>query len=233
MSAVQRQSKRKDFIWAARVSLLFLTAAVGELLLYLAWPHIDDNDPFPTFEIQLAVVASISIFLIPHTLGALARNERPTIYLPAGIIGILLTVVSTMSPVLLVFTIPLVLVPSCVYLARSRFAPPPRIGPAVATPVLVALAVGSVWALFLRGDDSRCYYQARLGNGREIHRVVHGNPDQLSISPPSRPGAVIESSGCTSDVTTANESLLSLGLHAFLLVLGKRMGDSVHSTQAC
>jgi hypothetical protein len=225
MSALQRQSGRKEFMWAARVSLVFLTAASGELLLYLAWHHIDDNDPFPSFEIQLAVVASISIFLMPHTLGALARNRRPTLYLPAGIIGVLLTVASTMSPVLLIFTVPLVLVPSGVYLARTRFSPPPRMGPELTAAVLVALAIGSVWALFLRNDDSRCYYRARLRNGREIHRVVRGNPEQLSLNAPSRQGTVVEESGCSSDITTYNESLLSLGLHASLLLLARRMAD--------
>ncbi len=214
-----------------RIAWVVALAALAETVLYFSWSHIDDNDRFPSIEIQLAVVAGVAIFFMPHTLAALARNERPSLYLPAGLIGILLTVASMMSPVLLILTVPLVLVPSGVYLARTRFTPRPTVSEALTAPVLVAIAIASVWSLFLRGDDYRCYYRAKLRDGTEVYREVQGSSSsfgssgQLSLGPP-RKNVVLEESGCSSDVTTYVESGLSLSLHAFLLLLARQMGES-------
>ncbi|MGH2807703.1 MAG: hypothetical protein ACRDKT_10560 [Actinomycetota bacterium] len=134
--------------------------AVCEVLLYLLWSGIDDNTPFPSLEIQLGFVAGVSIFFMPHVLARLARHDRPSLYLAAGTLGILLTIGSTISPVLLIGTVPLVLIPSSVYLARYRRRPRPRAWTAAATPLLVAIGIAVVMALFLSSSDQRCYERA-------------------------------------------------------------------------
>ncbi|HYI45187.1 MAG TPA: hypothetical protein VE174_06980 [Actinomycetota bacterium] len=199
------------------------SVALLEGLLYLSWSHIDGNDPFPSLEIQVAFVSGVGLFFMPHTLAAIARRGRPSLYPAAGTIGILLTLASALSPVLLIMTLPLVLIPSCVYLARTRFKP--HATGILATPLLVLIAIASVWSLlFLSTNDGRCYYYVKFRNGTEIYRRFHGDSGEVgSMELPYRRRAVEEETSCSSDVTTAVESSLSLGLHGLMLVLGRAM----------
>jgi len=198
----------------ALVAAVVLVSA--EAVLYLSWPHIDDSDPFPSPEIQLGFIATISIFLIPHVLAFLARRDRPSLYLAAGLLGVLVTLATTFSIVMFA-AIPLVLIPSCVYLARYHRSPRPRAPVAVTVPLIVVLGVGSVVALFLSNSDQRCY---------EVRRLRDGTLDYDSVTESEAMYATVNEigGGCSSDVFAYYETLTSLGLQLLLYRLGWALG---------
>lgn len=166
-----------------------IIVSAAELLLHMAWPHLDDNDPVPSIELQLGLVAAVVAFLLPHFLAGVASRERPTLLLPAGLLGALVTFFSSISPFLLLATVPLVLLPSIVYLVGWGIGagrPLPR------NPFLpVLLVLGGIGALLvlLATQDARC-----------------------------------QGDSCTSDVIAWHESIVSLGLAAFVLRAGWNFG---------
>jgi hypothetical protein len=213
------------------IAIGVVLAAALEGCLYLSWVHIDDNDAFPSLEIQLNFIAGIAIFFMPHTLAALARRGRPSLYLAAGLIGVILTVASVLSPVLLILTLPLVLIPSCVYLLRTKLSTKPRAPELITNLLMLLLAIASVWALlFMSTNDTRCYYRARFKDGHEIYREFHGSSAEGSVAIRYRPRAIEEESGCSSDVTTVAESTISLMLHGTMLLLGSVMKSRLSPT---
>lgn len=197
-----------------------ILVATAELALYRLWPLIDDNDPPPSLEQQLALAAALTVLVLPHVIAWLGRRERPWLLTVAGGLGVLLTLVSIMGFTLILFTIPFLLVPSVVYLMRGKPSASPPPGAAVLflfTALLCALAVGS---LFLT-EDPRCSIVVRREG-----KLVHEKPRTCDPYNSGRLGADIVSWSGSSDTIALHESLLSLALSGAVIVVCIR---STHS----
>ena len=198
-----------------RTSILIVVAGIvaAEVAFRLLWPSLDDNDPVPGIESQLAVVAAIGLVVLPHVIGLLTRRRR-WLYKVAGAVGIVLTLGSAIDPILLVIAVPVWLIPSIAYLLASR---EPEGTPRVPLVALVlgsiALTVGAVLSLFLT-DDPRCTIVTEQ-DGKAVYEAQHPcNP-----SDSGRLGLdVIEWSG-TDDTFALHESILSLVLTGGVVVL--------------
>ena len=202
----------------ARWPTLLAAIVIFELALYRLWPLIDDNDPPPTIEQQLAMAAAVVLLTLPHSLAWLGRSRRWLLSV-AGSLGIVLTVVSVLGFSLIFFTIPLVLVPSIVYLMRGS-GDGSRAGTAGLTAAVIALAIGASAAFFLT-EDPRCSITVRRDG-----KLVQETPSPCDPYNSGRLGPeVVEWSG-TSDAIAWHESLLSLGLSGLALALCVRSGSA-------
>lgn len=198
-----------------KLNLVVVGLIAAELALYLSWSHIDDNDPFPGLEQQLGFTAAITVFLLPHVLAWLARYGRPTLLLPAGLIGIVLTLLSSIS-MLVFFIVPTVLIPSICYLVRWTFNSRRRI----ASSMVLALFMvpGAIAAAFvlLATQDPRCHAEiARQGSATFV---------SMSEQQASQPTPSHVSVSCTSDAVALHESGSSLLLSGLILGSGWRHG---------
>jgi uncharacterized membrane protein YdfJ with MMPL/SSD domain len=61
--------------WKPILVALFAIVA-AEACLQLLWPILDDNDPVPGIESQLAVLAAVALAVLPHVIALLARRRR-------------------------------------------------------------------------------------------------------------------------------------------------------------
>jgi hypothetical protein len=62
-----------------RAAVVAAVSAALEVVLRVAWPLIDDNDPVPTLENQLAVLAALCLLELPHALAVLGYRGRPVL----------------------------------------------------------------------------------------------------------------------------------------------------------
>lgn len=197
----------------------WLLGLVGLLLieqaLFRLWPLVDDNDAPPGLELQLGVAAPILLLLLPHIVAFLGRTRRWLLPV-AGSLGIVVTILSLAGFTLIFFTVPLLLVPSIVYLMRGAGAP--RSIPSTAS-LVVALALLSVAAagvLFLT-EDPRCTILVRRGG-----ELVYEVPDTCDPSSSGRLGPEIIEWSATSDTIALHESALSLLLSGAAIALCAR-----------
>lgn len=184
-----------------------------ELLLHLSWSSIDDHDPFPSIEQQLALTAAIVVFLLPHILAFMARYERPTLLLPAGLMGVLLTVVSSIS-VIVLFAIPTVLIPSILYLVKWGIGwhrpIPAKVGHLL---LMIPASIVAVFVLFAT-EDPRCHAAVERAGKRvyvPLQEDAASLPNRLEVS-------------CTSDAIALHESGASLTLSGLIIALSWRHG---------
>ncbi|HEY7874486.1 MAG TPA: hypothetical protein VIG64_05115, partial [Actinomycetota bacterium] len=191
-----------------------LSAVVGvvalEVALRVAWPMVDDNDPVPGLEQQAAVVAVVTLALLPHLIALLARR-RPRLLKAAGTVGIGLTLASIWMAFFymafaLIFIAPLLwLLPSIFYLVASRKAGgEARLSMPVLVLGMLPLIVGASLSLLLT-DDPRCTLVVRRGGD-----LVHQQQDPCYPSSSGRLGVDVVSWSGTDDAIALHESLLSL-----------------------
>ncbi|MGI8775550.1 MAG: hypothetical protein ACR2KQ_11195 [Actinomycetota bacterium] len=127
-----------------------------QLLLSQAWPRIDDNDPPPRFEQQLGVAAAVIAFALPHVVAAIARRRNRRFFTLAGLMAVLLTLTSVISPFTMILSIPLFLIPGAVYLDKGLRATDEGPAPTGAlTGICLVLTFGAIGAFFLT-QDPRC-----------------------------------------------------------------------------
>ncbi len=193
-------------LWRTAVALGALVAA--EIGLQLLWPYVDDNDPAPTLEQQLAVVAALSLLALPHAIAVLGYRGRPALLKVAGVVALLLGVVTLPTITLAFVGIPLLLLPAFFYLVASRDSGP---GGRLPTPVLALVAglcaLGAAAAFFLT-DDPRCSVTVGEAGGatslEEQACDATGSSGRLGVREIAWSG--------TSDVIAFHESLPSLAL---------------------
>lgn len=198
-----------------KVSHVAIGVIAAELALYLSWSHIDDNDPFPGLEQQLAFTSAITVFLLPHVLAWLARYERPTLLLPAGLIGIVLTLLSSIS-MLVFFIVPTVLIPSICYLVRWSFNPQRRIASSIVLSLLMVPGAIAAAFVLLATEDPRCHAEI---DRQGTTTFVSMTEEQASQPTPSHVGV-----SCTSDAVALHESGTSLVLSGLILGSAWRHG---------
>ncbi|MDQ3914845.1 MAG: hypothetical protein M3323_05860 [Actinomycetota bacterium] len=191
-------------------------ALVGlEIALQMLWPYVDDNDPVPTLENQLALLAALVLLALPHAIAVLGYRGRPALLKVAGAVALLLGIATLLPITTAAVGIPLLLVPSFFYFVASRGA---GAGGRVATPVLVVVAgfcaLGAAAAFFVT-QDPRCEVTVREPGGSTSVEAqtcdLTGSSGRLGVREISWSG--------TSDVIAFHESLpslaLSLGAFAF------------------
>lgn len=189
---------RRGAVWLA-------VAVALEIALYRLWPVIDDNDPPPTIEQQLALAAAVVLLTLPHLIAWFGRRRRWLLQV-AGSLGIALTVVSVLGFSLIFFTIPLLGIPSVVYLVRGSSAPAPEVGLGGLTTAVIALAIGSAAAFFLT-EDPRCSITIRRDG-----ELVQQSPATCDPYNTGRLGPEVVQWSGSSDTIAWHESLISLAL---------------------
>ena len=200
-----------------RCLLAAFAIIVAESTLRFAWPRIDDNDPLPGFELQLGIVAVLMAFALPHLVAFSARGDRLELLLPAGLIGLVMTFFSSISFFLLVITVPLVLLPSLVYLVTWGIgAGRPTMANPGLVPMMVLMGTGALLVL-MAAQDARCMIATEAEGGGLNYRSV-----DVSVAE-GRLSNEIVSAGCSSDVIAFHESLISLALSG--LVIATARGD--------
>lgn len=197
------------------LAFLVIAVLVGALL-YELWPLIDDNDPPPSLESLLAVAAALLLLTLPHTIAWLGRRARWLLRV-AGILGITITLLSVVGFTVIIITIPLVGIPSVIYLKRGASAPDRPARVAGLTMAVIALAIGATASFFLT-EDPRCSITVRQDG-----ELVHSTPPTCDVSGSSSSSGtlgpeVVEWSG-TSDTIAWHESLLSLALSGISIAL--------------
>ena len=148
--------------WGA-VALATLVAF--ELLLHWVWPYVDDNDPVPRLEKQIAVLAALSLLALPHAIAVLGYRGRPALLKVAGTVALLLGLVSLLPVTLAIVGIPLLLLPSFFYFVAARNS---GRGGRVPTPVLAVAAAScalAAAAAFFFTEDPRCEVGRRAAGG--------------------------------------------------------------------
>ena len=198
-----------------RVVVAALLVGVGELALYALWPLVDDSDPPPAVDQQLALAAVLFLLALPHVLARLAYRDRPWLFQIAGGLGIVLTLVSVLGFSIIFVTIPLVLIPSILYLARHPSSAHPAIGTGPLFGIVVVLCLGAVGAFFLT-QDPRCSITMRRDG-----RLVRTEPPvcNAASSGTETVGAEVVERSASSDSVALHESLLSLALSGTALAL--------------
>ncbi len=196
--------------WAAGTVAV---VAVFELVLHLLWPLVDDNDPVPGVEQQLALAAAVGLGALPHVVAAIGRRRNRRLLAVAGSLGVLLTLASALSVVLLVVTIPLLLVPSVFFFVASFDGARPRLPTAVLMLASLALATGAAASFFLT-EDPRCTRLIRRDGGEAYENATPCDSSASGLLG----GREIGWSG-TSDTVALHESSLSLTLSAAVVAL--------------
>ena len=186
-----------------------------EVALYLLWSRIDDNDPPPTLEQQLAVAAGVLLFVLPHLIAVGGFRGRPSLLRVAGFVGILLTCLSFLGHSTILVTIPFVLIPSVVYLVLGQRKPDerPRVGALWLTLASILLVSGAGWSLFLT-EDPRCTILVRRAGQLVYEEPATCDPTNSGVLGPP----VVEWSG-TSDTIAWHEALLSVLLSGATLTM--------------
>jgi hypothetical protein len=197
---------RTTAIWAGVLIL-------GEVALYGLWPLIDDNDAAPSAEQQLAFAAAMLLLCFPHLLAYLARRDRPWLLRVGGSAGILLTLASVMGFSLIFVTIPLVFIPSVIYLMRGRSSAQPVIGTAGLFVIVALLTLAAVGAFFLT-EDPRCSILVRRDGG-----LVYTEPAVCDPNNSGRLGGNVVGWSGSSDTIALHESLSSLALTGSAIAL--------------
>ena len=201
--------KHRRLVWAAAGLTVF------EMILHQAWHHIDDNDSVPGIDQQLAFLSAVTVFLLPHILASMAKQDRQSLLLPAGLIGLVLTIASSISPVVLL-VIPTVLVPSIFYLVHWAIgAHRPTMSPSILPLLMVPAAIAAAFVL-LATEDPRCYVEVQRGDKTVsvlLNRQQENVPSRLSVS-------------CSSDVVALHESGASLFVTGLIINIGWRFGYS-------
>lgn len=179
-----------------------------ELALQELWPRIDSDDPAPTLENQLAVVAALALLALPHLIAVLGYRGRPALLRVAGVVALLLGIATLVPVTTAIVGIPLLLVPSFFYFVASRGA-----GESGRVPTAVLAVVAGVCALagaaaFFITEDPRCEATRRdPGGGVSVSRFACGPDEGTAVL-----GVADLSYSSTSDVVTFRESLPSLAL---------------------
>lgn len=193
-----------------RLVVAIAVVVTGEIVLYLVWPLLDDNDAPPTTEHQLAILAAVLLLGLPHLIAWFGRHY-PHLLTVAGAWGILLTVLSVMGHSVIFFTVPFVLAPSVLYLARG-LTRGGRVRSVLGTLGVVAvLSVGAAAALFLT-EDPRCSVSIRRGG-----KIVHTQPSVCDDTNSGRTGGNVVGGSSSSDQVVLHESLLSISLSSLAL----------------
>lgn len=176
-----------------------------ELAIYQLWPRLDDNDPVPTLEQQLAVAAGLMVLILPHAIAAMGYRGRPWLLKVAGGVALALVLSSFISFATLILAVPLLLVPGVVYLLSSKKT---SLRSRVPTPLVlvfaVAGAVGAVASLFLT-EDPRCTVVIRRGG-----ELVYEEPARCDPSHSGRLGPEVVGWSGASDTYALHETSLSL-----------------------
>jgi len=209
---------RTAAIWAGVLIL-------AEVALYRFWPLIDDNDAPPTAEQQLALAAAILLLSFPHLVAYLSRRHRPWLLRVGGSTGILLTLVSVMGFSLIFVTIPLVLIPSVIYLVRGRSPVQPVTGTTGLFGIVSLLTLAAVGAFFLT-EDPRCSILVRRDGG-----VVHTEPAVCDPNNSGRLGGNVVGWSGSSDTIALHESLSSLALTGTAIALCLRIPARFNPTR--
>lgn len=193
-----------------RVAMGIAVVVTGELVLYLVWPFLDDNDAPPTAEHQLATAAALLLLGLPHAIAWWGRRY-PHLLTVAGAWGIVLTLISVMGHSVIFFTVPFVLIPSVFYLARGLTRRPRVTTVAGTISVVTVLALGAAAALFMT-EDPRCSISIRRGT-----EIVHTQPTVCDETNSGRMGGRVVGGSSSSDTVALHESLLSLSLSGLAL----------------
>lgn len=127
---------------------------VVEVLLYQSWGRIGDNRPPPSVEQQFAVAAVLSLCALPHLIARIARR-RPRLLVVAAGCAFVLGAMSLVSLPLMLFAIPVFLIPGAIYLMRAGPADQQTPPAAVVGFGCAVLCVAGVAAFFLT-EDPRC-----------------------------------------------------------------------------
>lgn len=182
--------------------------ALFEVALQWVWPYLDDNDPVPDLERQMAVLAALSLLALPHAIAVRAYRGRPALLKVAGTVALVLGVVSLLPVTLAIVGIPLLLVPSFYYFDAARGSGP---GGRVPTPALALVATACALAAagaFFFTEDPRCERSTQQPEGDAYtFEILCESPQGagvLGVRDISRSG--------TSDVITFRESVPSLAL---------------------
>ena len=194
-----------------------------EVALRVLWPALDDNDPVPGVEAQLAVAAAAALVILPHVIGLLTTGRR-WLYKVAGAVGIALTLGATIDPILLVVAVPVWLIPSIAYLLASRETEgTSRVPPGALVLGSIVLTAGAVVSLFIT-QEPRCTMLIRH-NGNEVYVGQHPcYPSSSGVLGPE----VVQWSG-SSDTYAWHESLLSLLCSGGVVALCLRGGAPVRA----
>lgn len=206
------RSVPKRFLGWVAAAVIWLVAL--ELLLYGLWPRIDDNDPPPTIEQQLSLAAAILLFALPHLVALLGYRGRPALFKVAGAIGIALTIAAGVSFFLMILSVPLLLIPSIVYLSRStRIGGATRISTKRLVGVALLLVVAAVGVLFLTRDPRCTIIIERQGE------AVYDEPARCDPNGTATLGPRVTEWSGSSDAIAWHESLISLLLSGSVVVL--------------
>lgn len=190
-----------------------------EIVLAQVWPSIDDNDPPPGVEQQLAAVAVATLAALPHVVAFLGFRGRPWLLKAAGVICIAFTLVSGISFFLLAAAIPLFLIPGVVYLVVKR---PALYEQGISTGFILVLAIifgVAAAGSFLLTQDPRCTIEVRRAG-----EVVYETPQQCDAFSTGRLGPEVISWSGSSDSIAWHESLLSMMLSGALILVSLRSG---------
>lgn len=139
--------------------------AFFEVALQWIWPYVDDNDPVPHLEKQIAVLAALSLLALPHAIAVVAYRGRPALLKVAGTVALLLGLLTLLPITLAIVGIPLLLVPSFFYFVAARHSGQ---GGRVPTPVLALVATACALAAagaFFFTEDPRCERRTRQPDG--------------------------------------------------------------------
>ncbi|HEV2755765.1 MAG TPA: hypothetical protein VG318_08320 [Actinomycetota bacterium] len=196
-----------------RAAIVVAAVVAFEIALRLLWPRIDGNDPFPTLEQQLAVLAALALLALPHVIAILGYRGKPWLLKVAGVVALALGVAATATFTLGFLGIPLLLLPAFFYfVASSGGGEGGRVPTLLLALVATICAGGAVLSLALT-DDERCY--GEVVDGRTLTYAPEGcfaGDLQVSGDPILRPQGVEWST--VTDAIVFHESLPSLALSA-------------------
>lgn len=109
---------RRWWLWASVGVIALVPIQIGFRRI---WPSIDDSDPPPGFELQLAAIAVLALAALPHVVAVLGYRGRPWLLRIASTLAFVYTMISVVSPFLLLAAVPLFLIPGVVYPVYSTF----------------------------------------------------------------------------------------------------------------
>jgi hypothetical protein len=159
-------------------------------------------------------IAFAVVFAVPALLAILGLRRRPSLLVAAGVLDLMLAVVTLITLIGLVFVAPGVMFLIATSRMRNERARPLR--SVVSVLVGVLLSTGAFLALFAR-DDPICW--ATIGaTGQSIRLDAARSVNGSSISMDSRdlPSGTTES-GCSSDFISNREAALATAVVAVML----------------
>jgi hypothetical protein len=193
---------------AVAIALAFASGVAGAALRFA------NSEPVERSAQMAGDLAFGAVLAAPALLGLLAVRERPSLFVAAGVLSLVLAFLGLIS------LVGLVLVPQAIlfFLAARRGGPSRISAVRSAVAIVTATLLGTLafFALFQR-DDPVCWATTRSGTTVRLDAGRSVNGITTSMDGADLPPGTTES-GCTSDSISETEAVASVALIAVMLL---------------